>query len=529
MFRRFRTSGSKKASFMAGLVVAAASLLATGVFGVSHVFAAQDCDSNAIIYCGYTSASNFISKVNANHSNAAQSGGVPDHTDLKAIYAKAGLSSSEYNRFAGDALAGFVYRNGDVKLANGQLVASGAKTIGRSLALHQGGSGFFSWTVKDASGHDSTVYGNVPDKTYASGVTRLPALILFDGNGVMEFVVLDSCGNAGVATKVTPTYRCDHLNAVPDATNPEKINFSVNAPVTGTASVAKVVYDFGDGKTQEVTTPGSNNTYPTSHTYTSSGDFTTKVTVYVNLPGKVNGKANQKTIVPAGDCIKKITVTLPAFKCVQLDTAILSQEDKTKLQVKFTATASLTGNVTLTSGDITYGDGNSETGVKPDTAKTVTFTHTYTLPTDKDFSANASATLHFLADGKAVTAENACPALVSKTVSGPECKPNVPVGSPECKPPCTVGSSVPPQSKLCKPPELPNTGAGNTIAIFAAVVIGGFLVYRQLLFRKHKAAFMAAQQGTSPLPLGDPMSEQPLEDTPLAPKKHLSFRRKRHF
>ena len=74
-------------------------------------------------------------------------------------------------------------------------------------------------------------------------------------------------------------------------------------------------------------------------------------------------------------------------------------------------------------------------------------------------------------------------------------------------------------------------GAGNIIAIFAAVVVGGFMIYRHLLFRKHKSAFLAAELGTSPLPLGDPLNDEaPLAGTPLVTsKKARSLRRKRLF
>jgi hypothetical protein len=67
------------------------------------------------------------------------------------------------------------------------------------------------------------------------------------------------------------------------------------------------------------------------------------------------------------------------------------------------------------------------------------------------------------------------------------------------------------------------------IALFAVVAIASFLVYRHILFRKHKAAFLAAERGTSPLPLGNPLSDQPLAGTPLAPPQKRSFRRKRQF
>jgi hypothetical protein len=219
-------------------------------------------------------------------------------------------------------------------------------------------------------------------------------------------------------------------------------------------------------------------------------------------------------------CAKTVTVKLPLYTCVQLVGAIL---DKTKLEYSFTVTANAANGATFTAADFDFGDGKSQTGVKPATATTATVVHDYATAGQY----NASATLHFSLNGADVTAPT-CKALVTPETVTPECKPGVPVGSAECTP-CQYDSSLPSDSPQCvppTPPELPNTGAGNTIAIFATVMIGGFLVYRQLLFKKHRAAFVAAEQGTSPLPLGDPLNDEaPLAGTPLAKKKRSLRRR----
>jgi LPXTG-motif cell wall-anchored protein len=216
-----------------------------------------------------------------------------------------------------------------------------------------------------------------------------------------------------------------------------------------------------------------------------------------------------------------VNVTLPFYSCVSLTGAIL---DKSKFQYSFTAAAKYGNGANFTSADFIYGDGTKQIGVKP-TGAAVAVTHSYA----KAGSYNISAMLHFTVNGKAVTA-NTCTAVVTPTTPPtPTCKPGVPVGSSECTP-CQYDTSLPSNSPQCLPPSLPNTGAGNTIVIFGGVVVAGFLVYRQLLFRKHKTAFLAAQMGSSPLPLGDPLSNQPLAGTPLAhPAKRRSLRRRRPF
>jgi hypothetical protein len=255
---------------------------------------------------------------------------------------------------------------------------------------------------------------------------------------------------------------------------------------------------------------------PVEHTYTKGGNFTATVTVYASVPGNSNLKLPAVSM-----CAKQITVQLPAYNCVQLIGAIL---DKSKFQYSFTVTANAVNGAIFTGADFDFGDGKSQTGVKPATPTTATVTHAYAA----SGSYNASATLHFSLNGADVTAPT-CKALVTPETVTPECKPGVPIGSPECTP-CQYDTSLPSNSDQCAPPILPNTGAGNTIAIFAAVMIAGFLVYRQLLFRKHRAAFAAAEQGTSPVPLGDPLNvDSPLAGTPLATKKRSLRKFRRPF
>ena len=214
----------------------------------------------------------------------------------------------------------------------------------------------------------------------------------------------------------------------------------------------------------------------------------------------------------------------PYYSCVQLNGTIPS--DNNQMERTFTATASYGNGATFTSADFYFGDGNSKLGVAP-TSGSKTVSYTYTYATAGSYS--AQAVLHFTVNGKDVTAA-ACPAMVTPTTPPtPECKAGVPVGSPMCTP-CQYNASLPSNSPECTPPTttLPNTGAGDTIAIFAGVAIVGFLVYRQIIFRKHRAAFLAAERGTS-APLSDPLNEGPqLHIAQHHPKKH-SLRRRRQY
>jgi hypothetical protein len=98
MLHTHKVSQTKKISFVAGLVLTVAALFGTATVAVSKV-AAADCDSssNAIIYCGFSSPSNFISKVRGNDSGNG-------HHDLQSVYSFYGLNAADYDAFAAHAV-----------------------------------------------------------------------------------------------------------------------------------------------------------------------------------------------------------------------------------------------------------------------------------------------------------------------------------------------------------------------------------------------------------------------------------------
>jgi hypothetical protein len=499
VFRHSGTSIKPKLSFAIGLLVALFGLAAVATTTLSKVSAA-DCDGNAIIHCGFTSASGFISTVRANDSGNG-------HHDLQAVYAAYGLEPASYDKFVSSARPGTSFKDGRI-VVDGQVVATNARSIGRQAAVQ--GTGFFSQTIAG-----TTYFGNTNDKAFAS--PSIPVMVLFDAKGTMQFAVLMSCGNPTTGTKVVSSATCNSLQKTPVAGKPNTYSFTTSATQTGNATITKYAYDFGDGSPVQTATSG---TTPVTHTYLHGGTFTAKVTLSVKLPG------NQQVTVVSGGCQTTITVLTPFFQCVTLTGAIL---DKSKFSFSFTANAISRNGASLVSADFTFGDGKSAMGVLPATPTTITTTHTYAAPGNFD----VVALLHFNSNGTPVTAP-ACKALVTPTAPPtPECKPGVPVGDTRCNP-CPTNPSVSASDTVncvvAPPPELPNTGAGNVIAIFSAVVVGGFLVYRQLLFRKHKAAFLAAEQGTSPLPLGQPLDPTaPLAGTPLASRTRKGLRRPRQF
>lgn len=499
----FRSVPKRKTiPFFAGLALALLTLVGGVGFSV-HKVSAADYSGNAIMYGGFSSASGFIQQIKNNDSGR--------HSDLAAVYANYGLTSADYNKFVTYSLPGTDYRDGHITVQNnGQemTVATGVKSIGRQLGPQ--GSGAFSQVINGV-----TYYGNSNDKAFAAGISSLPVQVFFSAQGIMQFAVIKDCGNPTHGTSVVPSAECRALNMTKSSTQANTYSFSAN--VTQNENLfTKFVYNFGDGTSQTTTNPST----VVSHTYKTAGNFQVSVTPYVKLPG------NPERPISVGPCVHTISIVMPYQSCVNLVPAIV---DKSKYIYKVTVNLKYGNGSTPTKAAITFGDG--QTATLTSLASNTSYVTTHTYPNDNR-TYNLAASVSFTSNGTTVTAPT-CTAMIPPNAQPPvsTCKPGIPVGDVRCNP-CPTNPSVPAtdtQNCQTPPPSLPNTGAGNTIAIFAAVVIAGFLVYRTVLYRRHKAAFVAAQMGTSPLPLGDPLSDTPLTGTPLASKLPKSFRRKRQF
>jgi len=250
--------------------------------------------------------------------------------------------------------------------------------------------------------------------------------------------------------------------------------------------------------------------------------ITAKAVLYV--PNAIVNKAcvDTPTVPGAPDACDTANVLVNPPLCVKLDGPVPNG-----LTYTFVASASYSEGVILTNADFDFGDGKTASGVAA-SGSTVTTTHTYA----REGTYSVLATLRFTSDGKTYTAPSCRASVKPHTAPAPECKPGIPVGDMRCNAPCPYDPTIPAtDTERCVAPAtastLPNTGAGNVIALAAVALIGGFLVYRHLLFKKHKKQFLAAENGTSPLPLADPMgTDQPLAGTPLQSKRRTLLRRR---
>jgi hypothetical protein len=460
--------------FMAAMTAAIGFGLATKQF--SQAATTRECDNNAILKCGALSASEFINDVKSNN-NGTQS-------DLKTIYANStvsGLASNEYDRFKDTARMGKVYRDGRV-VVDGQTVMTGAKSLGRQK---------FNSARQPITIGSKTYYYSATDRSFADGVTALDAMVMFDANGLVETVIMTSCGNPVWGTKIKPEYSCKTLNqrAVAGQENTYEFNTTVG-PLKNT-TVNRVEYNFGDGS--PVVTKTNPSEY-VSHTFTKSAEVT--VTVYFNIPGK---KVVAAPMVVT--CKKKITVTpppTPFYSCTEVIPTAINNE---KTKFRFTVKTSQGNGATLKDADFTLNGTSTVTGVVA-----------------KDAQGNIYREYEFAQDGKEHTILvkvnfNIASGVQSKTceakvTSGktPECKPGVPVGHPdcepkveECKPGVPVGSpeceekcphnpELPKDSDQCVPPtppaELPKTGMGSVLGLFAGTTIAGAVGHRIVASRR---------------------------------------------
>ncbi len=481
----------KGLTYFAGLAL----MLVTISVVVPKVYAA-DCGPNAIMACGFSTNSNFISKVRANNDKNGK--------DLQTIYDRFNLEKGDYDRFVSTAKSGTVYKDGRI-VVNGQTVARNSNSIGRTTLNGR---------------HDKSM--TIGGKTYYYGQTSrvflsssIPAKVMFDDKGEVEFAVLTDCGNPVWGTNESSSAKCNALNAKADTGTPGKYTFTTDASKSGNAKYTKFVYDFGDG----TTVSKSSGSTAVPYTFTS-GTHTVKVTVYATVPGGATIKHTCETTITVEEADVPVCVSL-------------TSQDPKDLKYTFTATAKYGKGTTFVGANFNFGDGKTVSSVKPSTPTTVTVDHTY----DKEGTYSVSAALIFTVNGKTVTAE-ACNATVEPNQPAvPECKPGVPVGDESCEP-CEFDSSLPADDPRCKEAvvteTLPNTGAGNIIALSSAALVGGFLFYRHRVFLRHKSAFYAAENGTSPLPLADPLTpEDPLANTPLEPQEppavRSTFRRRRPF
>ncbi|HEY2004498.1 MAG TPA: hypothetical protein VGH44_05295 [Candidatus Saccharimonadia bacterium] len=157
----------------------------------------QNCDANAVIWCGATTVSTLQSRY-------AHGDGHNSASSIQHIYAWFGITSGAINGMSSDAQNGTVTKSGDVFVGN-QLVATGAVTGGRQNIA---GSTQESWG-------GTTFFARKPSVSFLDN--SLSAFVVMK-NGQFQFAVMKSCGNAVKATPMSKPSPSPTPSATPTLT-----------------------------------------------------------------------------------------------------------------------------------------------------------------------------------------------------------------------------------------------------------------------------------------------------------------------
>lgn len=441
ILRRLHIS-TKQLVIASAFIVALTGAVALGRANQQTSYAA-DCTNNAVLKCGFTNANQFIDRVAANDQNT------------QGIYDLTGLQASEYDRFRTEAKQGIAYKDGTIKV-DGVTVATNAWSIGRDKKAQ-------SWNF---NGFWADSAQNVFTRN------EIPVLVLFNDRGEMDFVVMHDCGNSGGGDVVKNNFDCKALTKSPVEGEKDTYMFNVDAPHSQNVSVAKVVYNFGDGTTETRTDLGA-----VKHKFVKPGNYEVTVSVTFNLPG---GKT--KT-VEGVKCKTQVTVLAPYYACVQLMPTVLNDK---KTQFRFAVKTSQGNGATLKDVDFTVDGSNTTTGVTTKDAQGNIYKD-YTFAEDGK-SHKVLAKVNFnIADG---VSSKTCEANVTST-KAPVCevpgKENFPPNAPECQEECKPG--IPKGDARCGEvlaTELPKTGAGNLFGLFAGTSAIGAVAHRVVSSRRQR-------------------------------------------
>ncbi|HET9412185.1 MAG TPA: hypothetical protein VFO38_05050 [Candidatus Saccharimonadales bacterium] len=428
--------------FSPKMLVPAIALAIIGVAGFNianqRPAVAADCSDNSVVRCGYTTPGDLAGKVNG---------------EIQTIYNNAftnGYGISNMSEFAANAKHATAYKDGRLVLDDGTLVATNSASLGRN----SGGGNNHTIVINGKPyywGYNNTAFGS----------NALSAYVLLNDDHSLKFAALTDCGNPLWGDSAG--YKCQMLNK--EKVNDTTYNF-VATPATKNSTVTKIVYDFGDGNSQTVT---SNFGQKVTHTY-KPGKFTAKATVYFN----VNGQEKSDT---RAECTKPVEVPEPPKPVFVCDN--LSYKQLTRTKYSFTVKGK-SENATFVSAKFDFGDGQTAADLKGNN-QTVTTEHEY--KEDKEYTVKA-----YLTYKEGTTQEvKACTATIKINKETCADKPN----APECQPPKTCADT--PNAPECQPPKtcentpgmegcyvLPSTGPAEIIgsALGLSSIAGAGMYYR---------------------------------------------------
>ncbi|HSX05403.1 MAG TPA: PKD domain-containing protein [Candidatus Saccharimonadales bacterium] len=411
--KRFMAKGLKAAAITTAVVAA-------GMIGLHAVRAnaaeKQNCDANAVVWCGATSVSSLQSKYG--HGDTVNSAASIQHIYNSPFFK---ISTSDITSMGTYEVEGSVKSNGDV-YAGDTLVATNAWTAGR---LNISGS-----TKESYLG--TTFYVRHPSVSFLQG--SLTAMVVMR-DGVFQFAILHSCGNPVIATPKKPAYTI--LKQVRAGTSGA---YSSSVTVKSGSTVSYQITVSSTGAVPAVNV-NVRDTLPAGITYTagtlqengvavSSTNASKFFSTGVVVPSIKNGSkvvftftAKAGTVIDTSDSCKpatglnnegfisspglpneqsgaKVNTTCTPVVALSCDNLIPTPGDIDKTTgnqaYKFVATASVK-NATITGYVFTFGDGKSQPVTT--SATSANASHTYAPGTY-----TASVTVAATANGKNYTA-----------------------------------------------------------------------------------------------------------------------------
>jgi hypothetical protein len=442
VLRRIRKPSTKQLVIASAFVFALAGAVGLGL-STRQTTHAADCTPNAVLHCGTPDANNFINRVQANEQGT------------QGVYDQFGLQASEYQAFRSQSKQGIAYRDGTIKV-DGVTVATDAWSIGRTKKSKSWNwNGFWADTAQNVNNSD------------------IPVMVMFNDKGEMDFAVMYDCGNPTTGKIVRNDYDCKSLTKTEVQGEKDTYMFTVDAPHSGNVSIAKVVYTFGDG-----TTETRSDLAAVKHKFTKPGNYQVTVSVTFNLPG---GK--QQTVT--GNCKTNVTIPKPFYACVQVIPTALNDK---KTQFRFAVKTNQGNGATLKDVDFTLDGSNTTTGVTTKDDKGMIYKD-YTFAEDGKTHEVVAKVNFNVADG---VQSDTCKASVTST-KPPMCdkpgKENFPPNAPECQDECKPG--IPKGDAKCEEvlsvaTELPNTGMGSLLGLFAGTSAAGAVAHRVVTSRRQR-------------------------------------------
>jgi hypothetical protein len=409
-------------------------LLAVGLLSTRLVHAAssgQNCDDNAVVFCGTTSVSGLIGKYNdGDGRNTA--------TSIQNIYNWFGISSSDIQAMGSTAQNGSVTSSGNVYVGS-TLVATNALTAGRQN-IQPGSS--------EQDNQDTVFFTRAPSVSFLS--SPLSAYVVMK-NGVFQFAILTSCGNPVKATpKIPPP--APTPTPTPPAPQPTPVPTPTPQPTPAPAATPTASICSGDTtNTNTNTTTNSTNTNSAA-TASQGGNCSTNTTTVVQQQQTIPASPSQ---VPTGQCTGLI-VEISQANAMMVTAAVSFQA---------------LGGAQLQSIIYNFGDNTTATAPSGQT----TMSHTYA----QSGTYMVSATLNFT--GSQTVAPSTCQAPISITAPPPTPTPAPAPVTPSSS--VTTTSTPAPAAAAPVSTQLANTGPGDMVGIFIVSTLVGTIGYRIFLGR----------------------------------------------